>query len=65
MVKDISLGREHLSNDLKDMREGAMWTSRIRAFQAEGTAIAKVLRHDHIWHIGDLVWIPSSAIHQL
>lgn len=54
-----------MSNDLKEMREGAMWTSGTRAFRAKGTASAKVQRQDHVWHIGDLVWIPSLATHQL
>lgn len=63
--REVSLGREHLSNDLKELREGAMWTSGTRAFRAEGTARAKVLRQDRVWHIGDLVWSPSLAAHPL
>lgn len=50
--------------NLKDEKEPAKWTSGGRAFQAEGLACAKVLRHDLACHVGGIaersLWLEQS-----
>lgn len=40
---------ENVSEDLKEVREKAMWVSQGRALLAEETAYAKALRKQHAW----------------
>ena len=44
-IREGSLRKGHVSQDLKDMRERAVWISGGKLFQGEKTARAKALGH--------------------
>lgn len=53
----VASGQMALCKDLKETREPARWVPGGRAFQAEGSANAKVLRQVCVWS----AWGPSSV----